>query len=122
MSSEIHRIAAYLRTRPIAPILAQSNEKQSLVALKFMVILDHETERNQLYQRMRMVNSTSLMLQLMQFHKFESFKFYDYAIKRNEIVCFAMHGVWADCTVCMHFGAHGHQSQFAYGLEDVRIL
>lgn len=95
MSEEVNRLTAYLQKRPIAPILAQSDEKQNLTALKFMVILDHETERNQLYTRMRMVNSTSLMLQLMQFHKFESFTFYDYSRIRREMKTFVL-----QCSAC----------------------
>lgn len=47
MSIEADRITEYLRTRPIAPILEQSDEKENLIALKFMYILDYETERNQ---------------------------------------------------------------------------
>lgn len=82
MSSEIDYITEYLRTRPIAPILERSVEKDNLIALKFM--LDYEMEQRKLYRRIQNINSASLlMMQLMQFHSFESFRFYDYVVKQE---------------------------------------
>lgn len=94
MSREINHIAAYLRTRPIAPVLAQSNESEGLRALKVMLVLDHEMERIHMYERIQSANSETLLMQLMLFHTFQSFKFYDYNV-RKEIKTFAL-----QCTAC----------------------
>lgn len=100
MPREVNRIASYLRTRPIAPILEQSNEKENLIALKVMYILDYETERIKLYERMQSVNSNTLLTQLMQFHTFQSFKFYDYIVKR-ELKQYVLR-----CTMCGLLGPY----------------
>lgn len=100
MCDEAYRIIEYLQTRPIAPILEQSDEKGNIVALKFMYILDNETERSQLYDRIRNAKSASLMQQLMQFHTFKSFKFYDYNVKRG-LKTFVL-----QCTACKLIGPY----------------
>lgn len=94
------QIASYLRTRPIAPIFKRSNEKGNAIALKIMCILDKETERSQLYDRIQKTKSDTLMMQLMQFHTFQSFRFYDYNVKR-EIKQYALR-----CTACGLIGPY----------------
>lgn len=100
MSQEINRISAYLHTRPIAPILEQSDEKENLIALKVMCVLDFEMEQNHLYDRIQNAKRDTLMMQLMQFHTFQSFKFYEYNVKR-EIKQFALR-----CTACGLLGPY----------------
>lgn len=98
MSSEEESIAAYLRTTPIAPILEQSDENQSLIALKVMAVLDNEMNRNGLYNRIDRTNSDTLLMQLLQFHTFQSFKYYDYVLRRE------IKRLTLRCTVCGLFG------------------
>lgn len=100
MSREVNCIAAYLRTRPIAPILEQSDEKENLIALKVMYILDFEMDRNELYTRMENVNCDTLLMQLLRFHTFKSFKFYEYTVKRE------LKRLTLQCTVCGLLGPY----------------
>lgn len=100
MSSEANWIATYLRSRPIAPILEQSNEKENLIALKFMYCLNYEIEQNKLYDRMQNANSDALMMKLMEFKSFKSFLFYEYTVKQ-ELDRFALL-----CTVCGLLGPY----------------
>lgn len=94
MPTEADSIAAHLRTRPIAPILEQSNEKQNLVALKVMSVLDFEMDSIGLYSRIKTVNSDRLLMQLMQFHTFQFFKYYEYNVNRE------IKRLILQCTVC----------------------
>lgn len=102
MCREMKRIAAYLRTRPIAPILALSDESRGLAALKVMFVLDYEMERSRMYERIQSADSDTLLLQLLHFHTFQSFKFYEYNV-RKEMKPFAL-----QCTACGLLGPYAY--------------
>lgn len=72
-------VAQHLKKGSFAPIFEQSNEKNDAVALKLMCIVDFETQRHDLYPRMQKP-SPKLLPQLMQFHSYGTFKYYDYQV------------------------------------------
>lgn len=80
--NEIARIAAHLRGRPIARIFEKSNEKDNAIALKLMCILDFQMEQLNLYTEIQSTNPKLLGL-LLQFSSFASFRYYDYAVKKE---------------------------------------
>lgn len=71
----IKRLTEYLSGRPIAPILKESKEKGDLKALKVMCVVDYYMQKCNLYDRMK--QQPKLLCQLMGFHSYGSFKFYD---------------------------------------------
>lgn len=80
--NEIDRISTHLRGRPIAQIYEQCNEKDDIKALKLLCILDFKLEQLGLYTKINATNPKLLKL-LMGFHTFASFKYYDYAVKKE---------------------------------------
>lgn len=72
-------VAKHLQTSPFASIFEQSNEKDDAVALKLMCIVNFETQRHSLYPRIQEA-SPKLLAQLMQFHSYGTFKYYDYQV------------------------------------------
>lgn len=79
---EIARITAYLRGRPIARIFEQCHEKDNIIALKLLCILDHEMNRLNLYSEINASNPKLLAL-LMQFSSFAAFRYYEYAVRKD---------------------------------------
>lgn len=76
------KVLNHLCTRPIAPIVENSQEKGTDIALKIMCILDHRVEKSNLYERIKNeTNQPKLLYQLMHFRYFGSFKFYEYLKK-----------------------------------------
>lgn len=71
--------AAHLQKGPFASIFEYSNEKTNPIALKLMCIIDYNTQRMELYQRM-LAADPKLLTQLMQFHSYGLFKYYDYQV------------------------------------------
>lgn len=78
---DIARIVEHLRGRPIAEIFEQSNEKDNIVALKLMCILDFYMEHLNFYAKIEATNPNLLGL-LLQFSSFASFKYYDYVVPK----------------------------------------
>lgn len=76
-------IAIHLSKRPIAPILEQSSEKTNAIALQLMCIMDYYMEERRLYGRIAKMQCPKLFMQLMKFHTFVSFKYYDYRASRK---------------------------------------
>lgn len=76
------QIAAHLRGRPFAEIFEQSHEKDNVIALKLMCILDFQMEQLNLYTKIQATKPKLLGL-LLQFSSFASFKYYDYAVKKE---------------------------------------
>lgn len=78
---EIHRISNHLKNQPIAGIFKNSNEKDNIVALKFMAVVDFHIQRNEwkLYDRINN-SSPKLMSQLLQFRSYETFTYYEYLL------------------------------------------
>lgn len=76
-------IGIHLSKRPIAPILEQSSEKTNPVALQLICILDYYMEERRLYAQIAKVQSPKLLMQLLKFHSFVSFKYYDYRASRK---------------------------------------
>lgn len=79
---DIARIAEHLRGRPIAIVFEQSHEKDNIIALKLMCILDFQMELLDLYSKIQSSNPKLLGL-LLRFSSFASFKYYDYAVKKE---------------------------------------
>lgn len=79
---EVARLNAYLRGRPFARIFEQCYEKDDIVALKFMCILDHEMDRLNLYADINATNPKMLAL-LMQFRSFAAFRYYEYNVRKD---------------------------------------
>lgn len=71
----IDSLIKYLSNRPIEPILRESKEKDDLMALKLMSIIDYSIEKKSLYEKMQ--DQPKLKKQLMQFHSYGKFKYYD---------------------------------------------
>lgn len=69
-------ILSYLSRRPIAPIVEKSNEKNNVRALQLMCIVDHHMGQRKMYDRF--AGHPKMLTQLLQFHSFVSFKYYDY--------------------------------------------
>lgn len=69
-------ILAYLSRRPIIQILDKSHEKNNVRALQLMCIIDHHMEERKMYERF--AEHPKMLTQLLQFHSFVSFKYYDY--------------------------------------------
>lgn len=78
----IARITAHLHGRPIARILEQSHEKNNIIALKLMCILDSEMDRLNLYTDIQSTNPKLLGL-LLRTISFGTFKYFDYAVKKE---------------------------------------
>lgn len=78
-------IAIHLLKRPFAPILEQSGDKTNPLALQLMCIIDYYMEESSLYSRIAQLQSPKLLVQLMKFHSFAAFKYYDY--RANRIIC-----------------------------------
>lgn len=76
-------IAIHLSNRPIAVIVEQSNEKSNLIALQLMCIIDYYMEERHLYNRLAKAKCPKLLMQLMKFSTFASFKYYDYRASRK---------------------------------------
>ncbi|XP_031622385.1 uncharacterized protein LOC116340201 isoform X2 [Contarinia nasturtii] len=76
-------ISIHLSKRPIAVVMEQSNEKTNLVALQLMCIIDYYMEERRLYDRIVKTECPKLLLQLMKFFTFVSFKYYDYRASRK---------------------------------------
>lgn len=71
----IDSLIKYLSNRPIEPILRESKEKDDLMALKLMSIIDYSIEKKSLYGKMQ--DQPKLKKQLMQLHSYGKFKYYD---------------------------------------------
>lgn len=80
--NDIARITSHLCGRPIARIFEQSREKDTAVALKLMCILDFHIDRSNLYTQIQATNP-KLLAQLMKFHTFASYRFFDYAVNKD---------------------------------------
>lgn len=78
----IAQIVRHLRGRPIACIFEQSHEKDNLIALKLMCILDSEMDRLNLYAEINATNPKLLGL-LLRCTSFATFKYFDYAVKKE---------------------------------------
>lgn len=78
----ISRIVAHLRGRPMARIFEQCHEKNNIIALKLMCILDAELERLNLYSEIQASNPKLLGL-LLRTTSFATFKYYDYVVKKE---------------------------------------
>lgn len=71
----IEQLIEYLQKQPIAPILAESKEKDDTTALKLMCVVDHYTAKNDHYKKM--ANNPKLIKQLLKFNSYSHFKYYD---------------------------------------------
>lgn len=76
-------IEIHLSKRPMARILERTNEKNNPVALRLMCIIDYYMEERRLYSRISKTQSPKLLIQLLKFHTFVSFKYYDYRASRK---------------------------------------
>lgn len=76
-------IAIHLSKRPFAMILEQSSEKTNSIALQLMCIIDYYMEESHLYARIARIKCPKLLMQLMKFHTFAAFKYYDYRASRK---------------------------------------
>lgn len=76
-------IEIHLSKRPIARILNQSNENNDSIALRLMCIIDYYMEERHLYSRIAKTQCPKLLVQLLKFHTFVSFKYYDYRASRK---------------------------------------
>lgn len=79
---KISHLVEYLRGRPIARVFEQCHEKDNIIALKFLCILDHELERLDLYAQINQTHPKLLTL-LLQFNSFAGFRYYDHMVKRD---------------------------------------
>lgn len=77
----IEQLAEHLAKRPIAPIFEKSNEKNNEVALKFMCLVDFYAAERKLYDAIN--QHPKLLSQLMQFHSYGSFIYYNYQLNRG---------------------------------------
>lgn len=77
----INVIAEHLQKGAFASIFRNSTEKDRSdpTALKLMCIVDYNTQRLELYERMQAAYP-KLMTHLMQFHSYGLFKYYDYLV------------------------------------------
>lgn len=64
-------------------IFEKSTEKHSLTSLKLMVIIDFHATQLNFYSRIDKTALPKLLYQLMQFHSYKYFKYYDYNIGRK---------------------------------------
>lgn len=76
-------IAIHLSKRPIALVLERSSEKTNPIALQLMCIIDYYMEERHLYARISKTQNPKLLMQLMKFHTYISFKYYDYRASRK---------------------------------------
>lgn len=71
-------IVKHLMTRPIAPIVMSSMEKEDEIALKVMIILDYYVQKCDLYGNISAV--PNLFDQLFKFKSYASFQYYKYVL------------------------------------------
>lgn len=81
----IEQLAVHLARRPIAPIFEKSNEKNNEVALKFMCLVDFYAAERKIYNAIN--QHPKLLSQLMQFHSYGSFIYYNYQLNRVVSEC-----------------------------------
>lgn len=76
----ILRLMEHLLTRPIAPMLEHlgETEKNDEIALKFMCVVDYDVTRQNLYERISDTKFPKLFNELLGFHSYKSFQYYDY--------------------------------------------
>lgn len=76
----ILRLMEHLLTRPIAPMLEHlgETEKNDEIALKFMCVVDYDVTRKSLYERISDTKFPKLFNELLGFHSYKSFQYYDY--------------------------------------------
>lgn len=82
---EINIIANYLKNLPIAPIFDSSHEKDNLIALKLMCVVNFYMQRDhrKLYERMNAY--PKLKSQLLEFHSYSHFTYYDYQVNKTKL-------------------------------------
>ncbi len=84
IGDEVTVLTERLKTLPIYPIYENSSEKESVIALQFMCILDfHANYKMKLYDRIKQHQQPKLLGQLMQFRRFEKFRYYHYAVNKQ---------------------------------------
>lgn len=78
--ANILRLQEHLSKRPIAPVFKnlKEHEKSDEIAQKFMCIVDYELNKNDLYARLNQTNSPKLLHELLGFHSYKSFTYYEY--------------------------------------------
>lgn len=76
----IQEVQEYLLSRPIRVAFSQLNddEKNDETAIKFMCVVDFEVQRKNLYEQMATTNIPKLFQQLLGFHSYKYFTYYDY--------------------------------------------
>lgn len=92
------KLIDYLSNRRIAPILHNSTEKDDLIALKLMCIIDYYTEQGKLYSNIE--REPKLLTQLMQFKSYGSFTYYDCIVDRVNGECLLQ------CEFCEFIGSY----------------
>lgn len=100
MFRKIEALKTYLLTRPIAIVLEKldESEKNDEVALKFMCLVDCEMEKHGLYARISDTNFPKLRMELLSFHTYKSFVYYDYQNIQK------FNGMHLQCSRCQFFG------------------
>lgn len=83
---DIKDIEIHLKKQPIASIYENCNEKDNSIALILMCVVDFSIQRDarNLYDRMKNVNP-KLMSQLLQFHSYSMFTYYDYQMNKTKL-------------------------------------
>lgn len=76
----IPELQEYLKSQPIAPVFEalQDDEKNNEIALKFMFIVNYMGLQTGLYQRIYGSNQPKLLHQLLGFHSYKLFTYYQY--------------------------------------------
>lgn len=80
---EFQAIAQHLKKGSFAPIFQQSNEKDHHLALKLMCIVDFHAQKWNLYERVAKAGNPKLLMQLIKFDSYGSFKYYDYQVGKG---------------------------------------
>lgn len=74
-------VLEHLMSRPIASIVENSKERCNEIALKLMCIVDYRLEKLKLYPEMEAISK--LTEQLLKFHSFGSFNYFNYKMPYN---------------------------------------
>lgn len=78
-------IAQHLEKQMIAPIFRDSDEKNNLIALKLMCVVDYHVSHNNLYNRIKMQTEyPKLLKELLSFRSFGSFAYYNYQMNKSK--------------------------------------
>lgn len=92
---DLNIIKTRLENQPIAPIFNNSHEKDNIIAMKFMLVVDYyisyDTEIR-LYER---ITNTKLMSQLLEFESYSTFSYYDYHLSKMQL-----DNLLFECTSC----------------------